>query len=220
VAVTNVYVDGFNLYNGRLKNTPYKWLDLLALMAQILPAQAIQRMRYFTAMVKPPPGDPQQRQRQETYLRALATFPEVSIHRGHFLRKTVRMPLVTVLPPTTPGVKIHADGRQSIEVVKTEEKGSDVNLATYLVVDAFRKDFDVAVIVSNDGDLKEPIRLVQQELGLQTIVVNPHPRRLRSVDLRGVCGDHRNLRTSAVKAAQLPTELHDANGTIHKPGAW
>jgi uncharacterized LabA/DUF88 family protein len=220
VTVTNVYVDGFNLYNGRLKNTPYKWLDLIALVAQILPGQAVHRLRYFTAMVKPPPSDPQQRQRQEAYLRALATFPEVSIHLGHFLRKPARMPLVTLLPPTTPGVKVHADGGQSIEVVKTEEKGSDVNLAAYLVADSFRKDFDVAMIVSNDGDLEEPVRLVQQELGLHTIVVNPHSPSRRSAVLRRVCGDHRNLRASAVQAAQLPPVLHDAHGSIHKPGAW
>ena len=44
-----------------------------------------------------------------------------------------------------------------VRVMKTEEKGSDVNLATYLLVDAFEDRFDVAVIISNDSDLKEPI---------------------------------------------------------------
>jgi len=34
---TYVYVDGFNLYYSALKNTPYKWLDLRALFARILP---------------------------------------------------------------------------------------------------------------------------------------------------------------------------------------
>ena len=32
---TCVYVDGFNLYYGALKRTPYKWLDLAALMAAL-----------------------------------------------------------------------------------------------------------------------------------------------------------------------------------------
>lgn len=47
------------------------------------------------------------------------------------------------------------DGRGHVEVLKSEEKGSDVNLATYLLVDCYRSDCDVAVIVSNDSDLAE-----------------------------------------------------------------
>jgi len=35
--LTNVYVDGFNLYYGCLKGTPYKWLDLGALCQALLP---------------------------------------------------------------------------------------------------------------------------------------------------------------------------------------
>ena len=38
-------------------------------------------------------------------------------------------------------------------MIKTEEKGSDVNLATYLLVDAFRNDADAFAGVSNDSDL-------------------------------------------------------------------
>ena len=50
-------------------------------------------------------------------------------------------------------------------MIKTEEKCSDVNLATYLLADAFRADAGTFVVVSNDSDLMEPIRLVSQELG-------------------------------------------------------
>jgi hypothetical protein len=46
--LTNVYVDGFNLYYGCLKGTPYKWLDLGALCQVLLPPNKIQRIRYFT----------------------------------------------------------------------------------------------------------------------------------------------------------------------------
>lgn len=44
-------------------------------------------------------------------------------------------------------------GHQTVEVIKTEEKGSDVNLATYLVSDAYEKDFEAAVVVTDDSDL-------------------------------------------------------------------
>ena len=47
--ITNVYVDGFNLYYGCLKGTPHKWLDLEALCAVMMPTNDIKRIRYFTA---------------------------------------------------------------------------------------------------------------------------------------------------------------------------
>jgi len=37
---TNVYIDGFNLYNGSVKNTQFKWLDLGALCATLLQGPA------------------------------------------------------------------------------------------------------------------------------------------------------------------------------------
>jgi len=50
---TNVYVDGFNLYHDCLKDTPYKWLNLRALVGRILDQKhRIHLIRYFTAMVK------------------------------------------------------------------------------------------------------------------------------------------------------------------------
>ena len=36
---TRIYIDGYNLYYGCLRNTPYKWLDVLALFEKaILPS--------------------------------------------------------------------------------------------------------------------------------------------------------------------------------------
>ena len=77
---TNVYIDGFNLYYGAMKGTSNKWLDLEALCHRLLPSDEIKRIRYFTAKVSARPGDPQQPQRQQTYLRALESLPTVSVH--------------------------------------------------------------------------------------------------------------------------------------------
>lgn len=63
----NVYVDGFNLYYGAVRETPYKWLDLGELCRLLLPQNQINRIRYFTALVESRPYDPQQPQRQQTY---------------------------------------------------------------------------------------------------------------------------------------------------------
>jgi hypothetical protein len=71
---------------------------------------------------------------QGVYLRALRTLPLVSLHFGHFLTNEVWMPLSP--PPAT--------GPRKVKVTKVEEKGSDVNLATHLLLDAFKKDCDTA----------------------------------------------------------------------------
>ncbi len=47
---------------------------------------------------------------------------------------------------------------------QSQEKGSDVNLATYLIHDAWRDLFDVAVVFSQDTDLNEPVRIVRDEI--------------------------------------------------------
>ena len=95
---TNVYVDAFNFYYGCLKGMPYRWLDLGALCARLLPNDRINRIRYFTAALSIRPDNPRDRQRQQTYLRALQTVPGLSIHYGHFLSHVVRMPLAN--PPS------------------------------------------------------------------------------------------------------------------------
>jgi len=56
---TYIYVDGFNLYYGALKGTPYKWLDLLTLFGLVLkPHHEILSIKYFTALVSESHRDP------------------------------------------------------------------------------------------------------------------------------------------------------------------
>jgi len=109
-------------------------------------------------------------------------------------------------------------GARTVEVVKTEEKGSDVNLATFLLVDAFTRDCNVAVVISNDSDLKLPIEVVQRELDPRVGVVNPHPPARRSRALQPTF--FKQLRTSTLAACQFAPVLTDAKGEIHKPAGW
>lgn len=205
---TNVYVDGFNLYYGCLRGTPYRWLDLGALCARLLPRDRINRIRYFTATVNPRPDDPLAQQQQQIYLRALETVPGLSIHYGHHLSHVVRMPLANPPPGRT----------RTVEVLKTEEKGSDVNLATFLLLDAFRRECNVAVVISNDSDLKLPIEVAQTELGLRIGVVNPHPPARRSRALRPTF--FKQIRASSLAPCQFPPVLRDGKGEIRKPLDW
>jgi hypothetical protein len=48
---TNVYIDGFNLYYGALRNRPYRWLNLERLCQLLLPKNTIGEIKYFTALV-------------------------------------------------------------------------------------------------------------------------------------------------------------------------
>ena len=125
---THVYVDGFNLYYGALRGTGFKWLDIAEMCRLLLPDDDIGRIAYFTARVNGRPTDPEQPQRQQLYLRALRTIPSLDIVYGHFLTKRVTMPLAGCPP----------GARQTARVIKTAEKGSDVNLATHLLWDGFR----------------------------------------------------------------------------------
>ena len=63
----SVYIDGFNLYYGSLKGTPYKWLDPYALACALMPSDHVTAVHYFTARVKPTPKNPSVHQRQDVY---------------------------------------------------------------------------------------------------------------------------------------------------------
>ena len=207
---TNLYVDGFNLYNRAVKHTPFKWLDCRKLGQTLFPHDRIHRICYFTALVKPRPNDPHQTERQDVYLRALATLPGLEIHYGEFRERIKYRPLARPKPGDPAYVRIR----------DTEEKGSDVNLATRLLVGAFTGDYEQAVVVSNDSDLAAPIRYVSHDLGLRVVVVNPDPNTSAHNDLVDAATYVRRLWKSHLRKSQLPPTLTDAHGVIHKPAAW
>ena len=130
------------------------------------------------------------------------------MHFGHFLSHEIYMPLVML--PGQP--------QKYAKVIKTEEKGSDVNLATHLLHDAHMGRFDVAVVVSNDSDLLEPIKIVRQELKKQVGILNPHLTASRA--LLPHCDFIKQIRAGVLHASQFPTTMTDAKGTFTKPPTW
>lgn len=206
---TVVYIDGFNLYYGQLKGTPYKWLDVAQLFQRVLgPRNQIVQIKYFTARVKPTPSDPDVHNRQDAYFRALEQHcPLVELHFGHFLRHKTRMENATP-PPATVGVW------------KTEEKGSDVNLALNILNDAWLNVYDCAVVVSNDSDLCESLGLVKQHHKEKLIgLITPGaPLRKTSKQLAMHADFQRPIRASALQSSQLPNTI--PGSTITKPATW
>ena len=198
---TCVYVDGFNLYYGALRGRPYRWLDLCAFSRRLLkPYNAIVRIRYFTARVNPSMRDPWVSERQQVYLRALETIPNLSIHYGSFLGN----------PP--------------------KEKGSDVNLASYLLMDAFDNAYQVALVISNDSDLEHPIAMVRERFGVRVGVAAPVLNRHRTGEQRRpshrlrqaadfLVEIHRK-RQRVLRDSQFPHEIAIGERRIVKPAAW
>ena len=204
---TIVYVDGLNLYYGALKGTPYKWLDLKKLAQEILgPQNDIIKIKLFTAAVKPTSTDPHVHLRQSVYLRALEKFiPEIEIMKGHFLEHTVSMRLD---PPI--GTKKFAT------VLKREEKGSDVNLALHFLNDAWLNHYDCGVIISNDSDLAEAVRLVRMQTTKKIGIISPFPT--TSKELSNHSHFQRKIRENALTISQLPDQIPNTN--IKKPDRW
>jgi hypothetical protein len=215
---TIVYVDGFNLYYRLLRENPsLKWLNLKTLSTELLQQQnQILKVLYYTARIS---GrvDPSAPSRQQIYLDALQTVPEITIHLGSFLVSKHWAGLVHppqmrggVVPQFSPPFPAVA------KVWKTEEKGSDVNLGSHLVRDACQRDFDVAAVLSNDTDLVEPIRIVTEELGLPVGLLCPVPK--PAGGLEKVASFLRHIRVRHLQASQFPDTIPGT--AIVRPATW
>lgn len=212
----SVYVDGFNLYRRLLEGQPQdKWLDLEALAEYLLPEFDLIRVRYFTAIIKAlPSADPSSPQRQQAYLRALRSRPRTTVHLGNFRIDKRRMPLHPI--------ELNADGSPRLVTVrKTEEKGSDVALASYLLLDAVRGESDCFVVLSNDSDLVTPMKLAHDELGKKIGLLSPMQPKRASNELKQTgISVHRQVDVRSLALCQLPDVIDDEHGTVRRPAKW
>jgi hypothetical protein len=109
---------------------------------------------------------------------------------------------------------------RTMKVKRAEEKGSDVNLATHLLLDAFNNQADTYVVISNDSDLYEPIRILKQDLNkdIRLIIPTENPSAALIGTGAKVVG---KLRPNVLAAAQLNNSVVCATGRlIHKPDGW
>lgn len=224
---THVYIDGFNLYYGLLRGTPYKWLDLERFCDQLLPKNTVRKIYYFTAKVDARPHDPDQPTRQQAYLTALSTLPRVETHLGTFMSSVVSQVVVDTDPQTgrylrvggKPVIKLDPAGQpEKIWTYKSEEKGSDVNLAAHLLRDAYRGACACAVIISNDSDLLTPIRMAKADCGLTIGLVPPRPK--GSVELKRLADFKIEPRAHWLASSQLPDPVGTGGGPVHRPVNW
>lgn len=205
---TFVYVDGFNLFYGSLKGRPNKWLDLCALFDRVLPEKlSVERVKYFTARVSALPHNQDAPKRQDIYIRALRSQlgDRIEVIEGHFTMKTTKAPLA-------------ADPTQKVKILKTEEKGSDVNLAVELLNDAWLAAYDCAVVVSNDADLASAMRLVKMQRKKHVVLCTPGaPERKPLAVLSKWSHRQIGIHDADVAACQLPNPTQDG---LSKPNDW
>lgn len=211
---TTVYIDGFNLYYRMLKGKPgVKWLNPKTLAEVVLnPTHVINRVNYYTARISARANDPDAPARQAIYLKALSTIPEVSVHEGSFLTSEPWMALAQPLSARPAGYTWALPAPDVVKVMKTEEKGSDVNLASHLVRDAFQDKFDVAVILTNDSDLVEPVRIAIQEAGKRVGVLVPVKYPTQS--LINVASFYLHIRPGHLSKAQFPDPINMMDGSL------
>jgi len=209
---TTIYIDGFNLYYGCLKKTAFKWLDLKSLFVNILDSgHHITQIKYFTAMLSDRKNNQHSLIHQQAYLRAVQNYiPELEIHFGHYLTHAINLPLANSTPNKPKFVK----------VLKSEEKGSDVNLSLHVLNDAWLNRYDCAVIVSNDSDLAESMRLVKKHHHKLVGLIPPgYPEKRRlSKQLFKHADFMKRIRPGVLRASQLPELIPSTE--LRKPDAW
>ena len=213
--VANIYIDGFNLYYGALKGTGFKWLNLAGMCEQLLPGRSINKIRYFTAKVFPLPHNSEASVKQQLYLRALSTIPNLDIHYGRFAANPTTLPAYPVVYRVSGGLP------EMARVLRTEEKRSDVNLATLLMLDCVDDSFDEAVVVSNDSDLALPIEVAASRFRKTVGVVNPQRKNRPSRELSNAASwVFRSINARVLAESQFPPEMVDARGPFFKPPSW
>ena len=200
-----VYIDGFNLYYGlRAAGLQrYFWLDLRRLAENLLrPGQTLAAARYFSARVQPDSTNPNKQARQQAYLDALETLPDLHIHYGYFLPK-----------------------RRSCAACGTqwttyEEKMTDVNIAVELLGDAQDDAFDTAVVVSADSDLVGPVDALRRRFPDKRVIAMFPPRRA-SKHLRAVATAAFPIWRKTLSDSLLPDRVVKADGhVVSRPASW
>lgn len=241
-----VYIDGFNLYYGGRalfgRNVPgWRWLDLRQLSQRLLDRRpdwlkreaVIERIVYCTSFVD---GryNRQARLDQDTYVKALRANGSFDhLEEGHFISRVRKGLLATedqagrpsLVASRWPVVIRNEQGadvpnaRFMVSYQRIEEKGSDVNVASHLLLDVLDGRVDVAIIISNDSDLRLPIQACRKRAPTGT--VNPSPSQTAG-DLRGEptdgVGGHwwYQLAKADFTACQLPKKV----GSVHRPRGW
>lgn len=155
------YVDGFNLYFG-IREAGFdncRWLNIKKLVSSLLkPHQILVDVRYFTSRVS---NNPDKQKRQSTYIDALESTDTKIIYGNYQDGST--------------------ECKRCGHTWRTaKEKMTDVNIATAIIVDAYKDEYDMAMLISGDSDLTPPIREVHKLFKNKRVFIAFPPKRHNS----------------------------------------
>lgn len=221
--LVSVYVDGFNLYCGLFSGAGCcppdgKWMNIVRLAELICESRdvdaTISAVRYCTAKALPTENDSGQPMRQLRLLTALETLQEVQLIYGQHKERPTR-------------VKLYGPNRKvqmpTVLVSKREEKGSDVNLAAFLVRDAALDVFDIALVITDDSDLHQAVRLAVDDFDKEVWVASPFFRRSADTkDLSQTASAYFRIDPAMVAQSQFPDDIVNWEGKIvvSRPYEW
>lgn len=223
---TTLYIDGYNLYYGVLRNTPYKWLDVVKLFTRICqqqdPSFQVHKVKFFTAPIKirlATHGEASQKS-QRDYHRALTKlYPDqVEIIEGFF----------SLSEGWHPVYKTPIDRSDTIRAWKLEEKQTDVNIALAMYRDAIKGDTEQCVIVSNDSDLTPALQAIWEDcntvkMGAIMPILQQGEKAKRPPN-QGISifanWTRGHVLESELQAAQLPEKIPTRKKPILKPKYW
>ena len=214
---TIVYIDGYNLYYGLLKGTKDKWLDLSKFARKLLPDDnEIVAVKYFTSCTLTYPHDDAAVERQNIYLQAILTLPDVKVINGFFKKNKVLMPVYE-----EPCKKCNVPQDGFVRVMRLEEKRSDVNLAVEMMVDAAQADVECLVVVTGDADQVGTVEAARWRFKKTVVVFNPQTR--MSDHLKRVASYYKSVPRDLPAQCQLPDTIpygKNLDRFIHRPPAW
>jgi hypothetical protein len=205
-----VYIDGFNLYYGVLKENPaWRWLNIQVLFDELRLNDDIIGIRYFTAIVDEGKQASTTRDRQKRYLKALGSLERVEIILGKYQSREVTC---------------RATCKK--EYLVPEEKKTDVNIAVRMISDAVDCLAERLILVSGDSDLEPAVAWIKKRVPNLKLTVYipqlPSEAKTRRNDAYRQMGvDVRVLPVDRMAAHQFPQCVTLANGgTVERPAEW
>lgn len=195
-----VYIDGFNLYFGLKAGYPrFKWLNTESLAKMFLKhGQTLSGVKYFTSRVS---NNPDKEKRQNIYLEALESTATEIIY-GHYQNHMVKCKRCGSAWPSA------------------NEKMTDVNIATRMIVDAINNIYDVAILVSGDSDLVPPILAIKEHFPNKKVIVAFPPKR-HNINIKLHAHGSFVIGRKLLKDCQFPEKVVKPNGFIlNKPTEW
>lgn len=191
-----LYVDGFNLYHSLddLRQPHLKWLNLAA-VARLLVAgrpEDVVRMVFCTAVTT---RDPAKQIRHRLYVRALEGAGVVVL-QGHF---------------STEERKCRSCG--AVWQHPTEKEG-DTSLAIAVIDDAHRDRFDVAYLVTADGDQAPVARMIRDGFPGKRLVTVAPPNRSHNFKIRDAAHAKASITPDLVERCLFPRGTMDAQGNL------